>query len=135
MSGQIREMIKAIGRPPKFSTPEEMSIAVVDYFENVAFVEGEDAVLFKPTITGLAYHLGMSTEALRNYEAKDEFLAIVKRSKQLVEMSLESRLDSNVVTGAIFSLKANFRWSDGKQEEASQDMATAMLELAKRLPQ
>lgn len=143
MNESIGKMIKALGRPPKFATPEDMQEAVIDYFENyatdtVVVGEGKEAEkigIFKPTITGLAYHIGMTTETLRCYEGKGEFSATVKRAKQLVEMAVETRLDSKAVTGAIFILKTNFRWNDGKQEEVSADMATAMLELAKRLPQ
>lgn len=130
-------MIKALGRPPKFATPEDMQEAVIDYFDNYAVAYDEEGEMsFKPTITGLAYHLGMTTAALRGYEEKDDFLSIVKRAKQLVEMSLENRLDSKMVTGAIFNLKANFRWNDGKQEEVSSGdvMADAISKLIDKLP-
>ena len=124
------------GRPPKYETPEEMQRIIDLYFisvkHNVAgndkapegmsaedviiCLDIEDAV---PTISGLAYTLGMSTEAFRNYEQKDEFLATVKRAKQRVEMSLEQRLAGTVVTGSIFSLKNNFGWKDKSEKEIS----------------
>ena len=97
------------GRPPKYETPEEMQMVIDDYFGSL----GQD----KPTISALAYALGMSTEALRNYEAKDEFLATVKRAKQKVEMALEQHLFSGAVTGAIFNLKNNFGWKDKSEVE------------------
>ncbi len=119
-----------VGRPPKYETPEEMQKVVDLYFLACKANGSEDPELIlaslddderrlirdidghKPTISGLAYTLGMSTEALRNYEEKGEFLATVKRSKQRVEMSLELRLDGGSATGAIFSLKNNFKWKD-----------------------
>jgi hypothetical protein len=117
------------GRPPKYKTKEEMQAIIDLYFlacrvhqeeseerllglledELLMISEIEDVI---PTISGLAYTLGMSTEAFRNYEEKDEFLATVKRAKQRVEMSLEQRLAGNNVTGSIFSLKNNFGWKD-----------------------
>lgn len=98
------------GRPPKFDEPEEMQDAIDEYFETLS-VSGE-AFPIPPTVSGLAYHLGMSTEALRNYESKDRFLATVKRAKQRIEMYLERRLYGNSPTGAIFNLKNNFKWKD-----------------------
>lgn len=70
-----------------------------------------------PTVSGLAYHLGMSTEAFRNYEEKDEFLATVKRAKQRVEVALEERLNAPSPTGAIFNLKNNFGWKDKSEHD------------------
>lgn len=125
-----------LGRPPKYDTPEEMQAVITLYYlacrahqtEDSGLLEGlddesllivndiEDIV---PTISGLAYALGMSTEALRNYEGKEEFLATVKRAKQRVEMSLEQRLAGNAVTGSIFSLKNNFGWKDKTEQEVS----------------
>lgn len=118
-----------VGRPPLFKTAEEMQRIIDLYFlacrvhqdgnaDRLIDLSDEDKNIINsiedvfPTISGLAYTLGMSTEALRNYQDKEEFLATVKRSKQRVEMSLEQRLAGNVVTGAIFSLKNNFGWKD-----------------------
>jgi len=70
-----------------------------------------------PLIAGLAYHLDMSTEALRNYQDKDEFLATVKKAKQRVEIALEKRLHAAAPVGAIFSLKNNFGWKDKSEQE------------------
>lgn len=124
------------GRPPKYEIAQEMQRIIDLYFlacrvhqeDNADRLEGldepdllvindiEDIV---PTISGLAYTLGMSTEAFRNYEQKDDFLATVKRAKQRVEMSLEQRLAGHAVTGSIFSLKNNFGWKDKSEQEIS----------------
>jgi hypothetical protein len=66
------------------------------------------------TVSGLAYHLGMTTQALRGYEEKDDFLSTVKRAKQRVEMGLERRLYESSPTGSIFNLKNNFGWKDAQ---------------------
>ena len=131
-SGKKKTKITAVnpvGRPPLYKTPEEMQRVIDLYFlacrvlrtddeELLIGLEEDDLDIIKkiedvvPAISGLAYTLGMSTEAFRNYEQKDEFLATVKRAKQRVEMSLEQRLAGNAVTGSIFSLKNNFGWKD-----------------------
>lgn len=124
------------GRPPKYNTPEEMQRIIDLYFmacrahqteqtEKLDSLDEEEKQIvddiedFFPTVSGLAYTLGMSTEALRNYGEKDDFLATVKRAKQRVEMSLEQRLAGQAVTGSIFSLKNNFGWKDKTESEVS----------------
>jgi hypothetical protein len=98
------------GRPPKFKTPKDMQAAVDDYF---ALCNDENP----PLISGLAYHLDMTTESLRRYGEDDEFSATVKKAKQRVEIALEKRLQSNSPVGAIFSLKNNFGWKDKSEHE------------------
>lgn len=126
------------GRPPKYNSPEEMQRIIDLYFLACRVHQTEDAGLLAgleaedlwtindiedvvPTVSGLAYTLGMSTEALRNYEEKDDFLATVKRAKQRVEMSLEQRLAGSAVTGAIFNLKNNFGWKDKTETDVTSD--------------
>ena len=122
------------GRPPKYESPEEMQRIIDLYYlackvhrtDNADLLVGlsdEDLLIVNdiedivPSISGIAYLLGMTTQAFRNYEKKDEFLCTVKEAKQRVEMSLEQRLAGNAVTGSIFSLKNNFGWKD-KTEQA-----------------
>jgi hypothetical protein len=122
------------GRPPKYETPEEMQRIIDLYFLACKVHQTGNTDLLKPcsdedlwiindiddghpTISGLAYTLGMSTEALRNYEAKEEFLATVKKAKQRVEMYLAQNLFGANVTGVIFNLKNNHGWKD-KTEQA-----------------
>lgn len=100
------------GRPPKFETPEEMQVSIDAYF---ASCDDDNP----PLISGLAYHLGMTTESLRRYGEDDEFSATVKRAKQRVEMALEKRLSQQSPVGAIFSLKNNFGWKDKTEQELS----------------
>lgn len=125
-----------MGRPPKYESPEEMQDLIDLYFlacrvhqtgdtdlmadcdENELLIinDIEDAY---PSISGLAYLLGMTTECLRTYGEKDDFSATVKRAKQRVEMSLEQRLANPACTGSIFSLKNNFGWKDKTEQEFS----------------
>jgi len=118
-----------MGRPPLYTNPEDMQRLIDLYFltckvhqtgetDRLTGLDDEDLLTVNdiddviPTVSGLAYLLGMSTEAFRNYEQKDDFLATVKKAKQRVEISLEGRLGGNNVTGAIFNLKNNFGWKD-----------------------
>jgi len=117
-------MTNSVGRPLKFKTPELMQSAIDDYFVTDAFMgEGENQV-YAPTVSGLAFHLGMSTEAFRNYEEKDKFLATVKRAKQRIELAIEQRLFGNNVTGCIFNLKNNFGWKDKTEQDINANIET-----------
>ena len=133
------------GRPPKYSKPEDMQVLIDLYFiackvhqtEDMAILEGltdEELLIINdiediiPTVSGLAYLLGMSTRALVNYEAKEEFLPTVKRAKQRIEISLEQRLAGNNVAGAIFNLKNNYGWKDKQEVEHSGAITVAMPE-------
>jgi hypothetical protein len=100
------------GRPPKYASPEDMQRDIDAYFATCTDEK-------PPLISGLAYALDMSTEALRNYQEKDEFLATVKRAKQKVEMAMEQRLYQPSATGVIFGLKNNFGWKDKTESEVS----------------
>jgi len=120
------------GRPPKFATPELLQQAIDEYFEScwvdkVTETTDKDGkctmseVRYQQrpyTIAGLAYHLEMTTQALRNYEAKDEFLCIIKRAKQKVEMNIEEQLiDGKSAAGPIFWLKNHAGYSDTQKVE------------------
>lgn len=96
------------GRPPKFTAVDQMQVEIDAYFAECLECKKP------PTVSGLAYALDMSTEALRNYEQKDEFLATIKKAKQRVEIALEERLDAAAPAGAIFNLKNNFGWKDAQ---------------------
>ena len=100
------------GKPPKFTSPEAMQAVIDVYF---AQCEADE----RPrTVSGLALTLGMSTECLRNYGHKDEYLATVKAAKQEVERWIEERLFAvGSPVGAIFNLKNNFGWKDKSEAE------------------
>ena len=101
------------GRPPKFATPEDMQEGIDAYF-----AERDDKE--KPyTIAGLAYHLDMTTQGLREYQTKDEFSCIIKKAKQKVELSVESLLLEGKGAGAIFWLKNHAGYSDTQKMELS----------------
>lgn len=80
-----------------------------------------------PTVAGLSLALGMSRQALLDYEKKDEFLDTVKRAKQRIEASIEQRLFGNSVTGVIFNLKNNFGWKDKTETEHSGNLGLSKI--------
>jgi hypothetical protein len=97
-----------MGRPPVFSTPEQMQDAVDAYFNDCK----ENDIPY--TICGLALAIGMTRETLRCYGNNERFSDIVKRAKLIVEESVERRLFGSSPTGAIFHLKANSGWRDSE---------------------
>jgi hypothetical protein len=131
---KTRAQQNKVGRPPKFDKPEEMQRVIDLYFLCVTHnrvkdelpldvlesLSEQEAVIVKdigsdevmPTVSGLAYTLGMSRQALCDYEKKDEFLDTIKRAKMRIERALEQNLYGQAVTGTIFNLKNNFGWKD-----------------------
>lgn len=109
------------GRPPMYSSAEEMQKKVDEYFEFGAnkktfyTKEGDEYQVPVYTVTGLAYYLGFSTrQSLLDYAEKVEFVDVIKRAKLRIEMAYEEGLQFPNCTGHIFALK-NMGWND-KQE-------------------
>lgn len=100
------------GRPVLYETAEEMQGVIDNYFNTDAWIDSGETKMFAPTMSGLAYALGMSRQSLINYGNKDEFFDTVKRARDRVAIALEQRLYGNNVTGIIFNLKNNFGWVD-----------------------
>lgn len=101
-----------VGRPPKYTSAEEMQIKIDEYF---AQCDASDPP--RPyTIAGLAYHLDISTQQLREYQAKDTFPCIIK-AKQKVELAFEERLCAGNATGSIFWLKNHAGYKDKTEQD------------------
>ena len=103
------------GRPRKYKTVAEMSVAIDDYFDETAFD--------KITITGLALYLGFTSRAdLINYEGySEEFHYTIKKAKLFVENAYEQDLRSKGGSGPIFALK-NFDWKDKHEVDQKTSM-------------
>ena len=124
------------GRPPAFTSAEEMQKLIDKYFEECdgKVLEDEDGNPMRNkdgkiirddrrpyTITGLALALGFNSRtSLLNYEGKEEFVDTIMRAKSRVERYAEERLyDKNGANGAKFSLANNFKgWSERQLIEA-----------------
>ena len=107
----MTESSRAIGRPLKFATPEELQAKIDEYFDNAKDADGN---FKRVTITGLALHLDTTRDTLMDYQGRDEFSDTVKKAKLRVENFYEEHLMSRSVTGAIFALK-NFGWKDTQE--------------------
>lgn len=104
---------RAIGRPRKYSSPEEFDAKVVEYHNYCR--EKEEPV----TWTGLALYLGFSSrQSIDEYQNYDGFSDSVRKAKALVEWHYEMRLHGNNPTGAIFALK-NYGWNDRQEVDHS----------------
>jgi len=120
------------GRPRKFQSVVEMSVAIDAYFvecdermTSVVTKAGDVVEVQRPmpyAMSGLAYELGISRVTLVNYKDRcdefgNEFLYTILRARARVEHNLESRMYDGVGSprGHEFGLKNNFDWTD-KQE-------------------
>lgn len=124
------------GRPPMFTSAEEMQKLIDEYFEEcdgkvLLDEEGKpmrnkDGKIIRDdrrpyTITGLALALGFNSRTtLLNYEGKEEFMDTIMRAKSRVERYAEERLyDKHGSNGAKFSLANNFKgWTEKQTIEA-----------------
>lgn len=125
---------KKAGRPPKFTSAEEIQGLADQYFKSCekkqfelngepCFDKNGKPIFLDakpPTITGLALALGFnSRQSLLNYQAKAQFLDTITRAKSRVEQYAEERLfDRDGVNGARFSLINNFEgWKNKPMED------------------
>ena len=115
------------GRPPLFESEEVLSKEIDKYFATDAWIETNDSKVYTPTLSGLAYHLGMTTQTLRDYGNKDKFSCTIKKARQKIEVSLEQRLAGNNVTGTIFNLKNNYGWKDKTEVDSNQTISVIEL--------
>ena len=94
-----------MGRPAMYNSSQELQEAIDSYFETCDN---------KPTITGLAYHLGFeSRQSFYAYEGKEAFSYTIKSARLRVEANYEKMLHKQSCAGAIFALK-NFGWMDSQ---------------------
>lgn len=104
---EARQTPKPVGRPRRYETPEQMQVAIDEYFAK------EES----PTICGLVLALGFnSRQTMDNYMGYGpEFLDIIKRAKLRIENRYETMLVMPNVraAGPIFALK-NMGWKDSQ---------------------
>ena len=122
---------KGPGRPPYFTSVEQIEGLVEQYFEDckgtilyddagkmVFDKYGQPIILNKrpPTNTGLALALGFADRrTLYNYRCKKEFKEVLHRAMTRIEMYAEERLyDREGANGAKFALQNAFKdWNKG----------------------
>lgn len=132
---------KAVGRPPKYKSKEEIEEKIDAYFKrcegevlkdnngNTIFNKFGNPVIINqhpPTVTGLALALGFSTRlSLLNYQGKKEFMNTITRAKTMIEAYAEERLfDRDGSNGAQFSLRNNFKgWTEKTELDEEEQQA------------
>lgn len=112
------------GRPPAYSTEEELQREIEDYFNTLLVaVYDEKGVQIglkwrnKPTVGGLAVHLGIDRVTMHNYSKSDRFFNTIKKAKDLIHSFNEQMLtEGKNPVGAINTLinTSNFWVSDQK---------------------
>lgn len=123
------------GRPKIVKTAEELKEGVNSYYNSIVKTrltdEGEEICYFyKPTVTGLALHLGYATrQSIYDNQKDDEFSYILKKATTFIEQYHEESLSDNNVTGHIFALK-NMGWSD-KTEIETKEVKEDAIDLSK----
>lgn len=110
------------GQPPKYKTADELQLCVDEYFEGIRLNLDDEGNGPKPTISGLALHLGFeSRQSIYDYEKREGFSYTIKRARLMIEDSYEQQLrQGEAIPGAIFGLK-NLGWSDEKGVKLSGD--------------
>lgn len=113
-----------IGRPLKFTTPEDMQEKIDAYFDEC------DKEKRPYTVTGLALALDTDRITLLEYEnANDEnfkrltkeeqkaFSNTIKRAKERCQKYAEEQLfrTGGQVAGVIFNMKNNYAWKDQQE--------------------
>lgn len=118
------------GRPPKYTSPEELQARIDQYFTGcedqlltITEADGREVPVLdkhgkpvivgaKPlTITGLAHAVGLTRRGFLNYRYRPAFAHVVARARARVECYTEERLfDRNGFSGARFLLLTVFGW-------------------------
>lgn len=100
------------GRPPAYDTEEELQKEIESYFRGLlAPIYDENNVqigtrwLNKPTVGGLAVHLGIDRTSLHRYSKSDRFYNTIKKAKDLIHSFNEQMLtEGKNPVGAINTL-------------------------------
>lgn len=100
------------GQPPCFESEEELQKGIEDYFNSCfVFETDENGVVVgarwakKPTLSGLAIHLGVARETIWNYSKSDRYFHTIKRAKDIITNFTEELLiEGKNIPGAINTL-------------------------------
>lgn len=114
-----------VGRPPKFSSVEQLESLIESYFEDCK-QRNEP-----PFITEMCVWLDTSRKVLLEYENKPEFSNTIKRAKQRCEAAIEKGMLTNKMnaTGAIFNLKNNYGWEERIKQDNSHTVSPETADL------
>jgi hypothetical protein len=112
------------GRPAKYKSVEEFKEVAEEYLDTTRQKNG----MYKPTIGGLAFHLGFeSPQSLHDYGKDEAFSYTVKRLMFFVHTCYEQQLYGFAWAGSAFALKnvASVDWKDEVTQNITQTNVTA----------
>ena len=100
------------GRPPCFESVEAMATGIEDYFAScLSPVYDKNGIqvgvkwMRKPTVGGLAIHLGVSRDTIWRYSKSDQFTDLIKKAKEIITNFTEEMLiEGKNPVGAINTL-------------------------------
>jgi hypothetical protein len=110
---KIHALLTNGGRPPCFKSEEELTAAIEDYFNSclTPMVDEKTGVVIgmrwwrKPTLGGMAIHLGVTRETVWNYSKSDRFFHTIKKAKDIITNFTEELLiEGKNIPGAINTL-------------------------------
>lgn len=113
MPDKISKFLKAgPGTFSAFESEEQLQAEIEDYFNScVVYETNEDGVVIgarwvkKPTLSGLAIHLGVARETIWSYGKSDRFGNTIKRAKDIITNFTEELLiEGKNIPGAINTL-------------------------------
>lgn len=105
----------------EYQTPQELMTKAEEYIETMAKQKNG---VYKPTITGLVYHLGFeSLQSFYDYEKKPPFTYAIKRLRLFVQSCYEQNLYGFAWAGAFAALR-NIGSSDWKDEVTQNQIVT-----------
>lgn len=132
-------MIKYRGPAPKYTTGDEVEKEIQGYFEECSRLGDY------PTVSGLAYWLGITRDTLIKYRecvnngevlkslddsAKADIVDSIKRAYEYIQNGYEDKLinGKTQAIGTIFALKNNFKWVDKQEIEQTNKTINVDLE-------
>lgn len=103
---------RGAGQPPCFANEKELTKAVESYFESLLAPHYDEKGLQigtrwigKPTLGGLAIHLGCDRQTIWNYSKSERYFYIIKSAKDIIHAFNEGMLsEGKNVVGAINTL-------------------------------
>lgn len=101
-----------VGHPPCFESVEAMAAGIEDYFAScLSPVYDKNGLqigvkwMRKPTVGGLAIHLGVSRDTIWRYSKSDQFSDLIKKAKEVITNFTEEMLiEGKNPVGAINTL-------------------------------
>jgi hypothetical protein len=104
-----------LASPKKFTSRKAIADRIQEYF--VDYCEKDE---LPPTVTGLAFFLGMTRKTLLTYSKDEKFADIIELAKAYIETKLDERVSSKDGTSSNqFVLRENFGWKANGSPEVN----------------